>query len=262
MPQERLQKILARWGVASRRKAEELILAGRVSVNGKTIIELGAKADAETDDIRVAGKAIHKPRALVYLALNKPKGCVTTMHDPEGRETVMKFVRRAPERVYPVGRLDYNSEGLLLFTNDGGFANAITSARTRVPKVYHIKSNGPLTAEQEQQFREGVPLHGRRTARARINLIRRGENPWYEVEIVEGRQNQIRLMFQHFGRMVEKLKRVRIGFLELGDLPHGEWRLLSPKEVHRFRALLELGQPPSANAGRKAAVSAGRSSRR
>jgi 23S rRNA pseudouridine2605 synthase len=238
VPQERLQKILSAWGVASRRKAEAMILAGRVSVNGKTIMELGAKADPDTDDVRVTGISVRKQHQKIYIVLHKPKACVTTMYDPEGRETVMKFLKRLPERVYPVGRLDYHSEGLLLLTNDGDFANAITAAKNKVPKVYHVKVNRALMPEQEQQFRDGVSIHGRRTARARINLIKRGSAPWYEVEIVEGRQNQIRLMFQHFGVMVEKLRRVRIGFLELGNLKPTEWRTLTPKELKRFEGLL------------------------
>jgi 23S rRNA pseudouridine2605 synthase len=238
--QERLQKILSAWGVASRRKAEELIVAGRVSVNGKTVTELGTKADPDEDDIRVTGMNIRREHLKVYIALHKPKNCVTTMSDPEGRETVMKFLKRIPERVYPVGRLDYASEGLLMLTNDGEFANAVTAAKNKVGKVYHAKVNHPLTDEQLQQFREGVPLHGRRTARARINLIRRGDAPWYEIEIIEGRQNQIRLMFQYFGALVEKLRRVRIGPLELGNLPPTEWRTLTPKELNRFQSLLHL----------------------
>jgi 23S rRNA pseudouridine2605 synthase len=238
VPKERIQKILANWGVASRRKAEEMILAGRVSVNGKTIVELGTKADAAADDIRVTGVHIEKEHHKLYLALHKPKSCVTTMNDPEGRETIMKFVKRLPERVYPVGRLDYASEGLLLLTNDGDFANAITAAKNKVPKVYHVKVNHRLTEEHEEAFRTGVPLHGRRTARARIHIISRRENPWYEVEIIEGRQNQIRIMFQYFGVLVEKLRRVRIGPVELGDLPPTEWRELTPKEFGKLRALL------------------------
>jgi 23S rRNA pseudouridine2605 synthase len=244
--QERLQKILSAWGVASRRKAEEMILAGRVSVNGRTVLELGSKADPDVDDIRVTGMNIRKEHQKLYIALHKPKNCVTTMSDPEGRETVMKFLKRLPERVYPVGRLDYASEGLLLLTNDGEFANAITAAKNNVPKVYHAKVNRRLTEEQEQQFRDGVPLHGRKTARARLNVISRGENPWYEIEIIEGRQNQIRIMFQYFGALVEKLRRVRIGNIELGKLPPTEWRTLEPKELHRMRTLLQQAQPKPA----------------
>ena len=260
--QERLQKILSAWGVASRRKAEELILAGRVSVNGRTIVELGSKADPDNDDIRVTGMNIQKEHQKLYIAFHKPKSCVTTMSDPEGRETVMKFVKRLPERVYPVGRLDYASEGLLLLTNDGEFANAITAAKNSVPKVYHAKVNHPLTDEQEQNFRDGVPLHGKKTARARIDIIGRGQAPWYEVEIIEGRQNQIRIMFAYFGTLVEKLRRVRIGPVALGKLPPTEWRTLSPKEMHQIRAILQAARPRTVKAkpkpAKKAATKAAR----
>jgi 23S rRNA pseudouridine2605 synthase len=137
-----------------------------------------------------------------------------------------------------VGRLDYHSEGLLLLTNDGEFANHITSASSHVPKTYLVKVNGTLTAEQELQFREGIPMHGRRTAPAGLRLVKRAENPWYEVRLIEGRQNQVRIMFKHLGRLVEKLKRTRIGFLELGPLKPGQLRHLTPKEVERFQRLV------------------------
>lgn len=237
---ERLQKILAHAGIASRRKAEEMILEGRVRVNGAVVTELGTKADLETDHIKVDGKLLRAAERHVYLALHKPKDCVTTVTDPQGRETVMKFVKGIKERVYPVGRLDYHSEGLLLLTNDGEFANRITSAARHVPKVYQVKTNGPLTPEQEEHFRTGLFLEGRKTAPAGLKLVKRGENPWYEVQLIEGRQNQIRMMFRQFGRMVEKLKRVRIGFLELGALPPTGIRHLTPKEVAKFKKLLEM----------------------
>lgn len=240
MAAERLQKILARYGIASRRKAEELIVAGKVRVNGKTVVELGTKADADIDEITVVGKHLRPRRHLLYVALHKPKGCVTTTHDPEGRQTVIDLVRGLPERVYPVGRLDYNSEGLLLLTNDGDFANAVLSAKSEVPKLYEVKVNSYLTTEQEQQFREGVPLFGRRTAPCRLRVLKRATNPWYEVELIEGRTNQIRNMFRYFGLQVEKLRRTRIGFLSLSDLKPTEFRLLAPKEIERFRAALRL----------------------
>lgn len=243
MAQERLQKILSRLGVASRRKAEELMVAGRVSVNGKTITELGSKADPDHDDIRVTGMAIRKFKQRVYLLLNKPKGCVTTTYDPEHRETVMDLIKTVRERIYPVGRLDYSSEGALLMTNDGDFANAILSAKNKVKKVYQVKVTGYLTPEQEEQFRTGVPLHGRRTAPAGLRLIERGKNPWYEVTLSEGRSNQIRLMFRYFDFMVEKLRRTQIGFLTLGKLPPARFRMLTPEEVRRFRRLLKLDHP-------------------
>jgi 23S rRNA pseudouridine2605 synthase len=238
--QERLQKILAKAGVASRRKAEELIVAGQVTVNGQIITELGSKADFATDHIKVKGKRIQPPKNLVYLALNKPTGCVTTMDDPEGRPTVMDLVRGVKERVYPVGRLDYASEGLLLFTNDGDFANRITSAKYKVTKTYVVKVKGHLTREQEDQFRAGIPLSGRRTMPAELKLIKEAENPWYEVKLTEGRQNQIRLMFKHFGHLVEKLKRVRIGFLAMGPIRAGEMRSLTPAEIAKFRRVLKM----------------------
>jgi 23S rRNA pseudouridine2605 synthase len=142
--------------------------------------------------------------------------------------------------VYPVGRLDYASEGLLLMTNDGEFANRVTAAARHVVKVYRVKVNGALTAEQEEQFRRGVVIERKRTAPAGLKLVKQADNPWYEVQLTEGRQNQIRLMFKRFGRMVEKLKRVKIGFLELGAIPPGEYRHLTAAEVAKFRRVLGL----------------------
>ncbi|HEX8985047.1 MAG TPA: pseudouridine synthase [Bryobacteraceae bacterium] len=240
MPEERLQKILSRAGVTSRRKAERLIVDGRVAVNGSIVSELGAKADLARDHIKVDGKLLRPPRQLVYIVLNKPHGVVTTVSDPEGRQTVMELIRGVRERVYPVGRLDYASEGLLLLTNDGEFAHRITAASTHVAKSYLVKVNGLLTGEQEEQFRVGVPLHGKRTAPAGLRVVRRAANPWYEVRIIEGRHHQIRDMFRHFGKLVEKLRRVKIGFLEMGTLKPGEFRSLSPGELARFRKLLKL----------------------
>jgi pseudouridine synthase len=242
MAEERLQKILARAGIASRRKAEEYILAGRVTVNGKLVTELGAKADPQRNHIKVDGKLLRLPREFVYLALYKPKNFVTTLSDPQHRPTVMDCLKGLKARVFPVGRLDYHSEGLLLLTNDGDFAARILSPASHVPKTYLVKVNGPLTPEQEEEFRAGIPLYGRRTAPAELKLVRPARNPWYRVTLVEGRQNQIRIMFKHFGRLVEKLKRIRIGFLELGSLRPGQYRLLTPQEVARFRKLLGLDQ--------------------
>ena len=239
MAEERLQKIIANAGVTSRRKAEELILEGRVTVNGAVITELGSKADIERDHIKVDGRLLHAPKSHVYLALNKPRNYVTTVHDPERRATVMDLIKGVKERVYPVGRLDYASEGLLLLTNDGELANVLTSARNHVPKIYLVKVNGTLSSDQEEQFRAGIPLSGRRTAPAGLKLTRRAENPWYEVRLIEGRTNQIRIMFRHFGFLVEKLKRVRIGPLDLGDLAPGEFRWLSPREIQEFRRLIK-----------------------
>lgn len=234
---ERLQKIISRAGITSRRKAELLIQSGHVTVNEVTVTELGAKADLDTDDIRVDGRRLKPPAALHYVALYKPRDIVTTMHDPERRRTVADLVS-LPERVYPVGRLDYASEGLILLTNDGDFANLVMAKASKVEKVYHAKVTGQLTDEQLEEFRAGVPMFGRKTAPAQIQLIRRGDNPWYEVILTEGRNQQVRVMFQHFGLLVERLRRVRIGFLELGELNPGDYRPLTEKEIHRFQAML------------------------
>ena len=239
MPEERLQKILSQAGVTSRRKAEQLILEGRVTVNGQAITELGSKADIQKDHIKVDGRLLHAPKHHTYIALNKPKECMTTVSDPEGRQTVMHLMRGVRERVFPVGRLDYHSEGLLLLTNDGEFAHRLMAPANHIQKIYVVKANGELTEEQEALFREGIPMHGRKTAPAELKRIKHGANPWYEVKISEGRQNQIRIMFKHFGRLVEKLRRVRIGFLEL-DVPPGRYRSLTPQEVKKFKKTLKM----------------------
>jgi 23S rRNA pseudouridine2605 synthase len=242
MAEERLQKILSQAGVASRRQAEKIMAEGRVVVNGAVITELGSKADIERDHIKVDGKLIHAPKRQVYVALCKPNNTVTTVSDPEGRATVMDLLHGLKERVYPVGRLDYHSEGLLLLTNDGDLANAIMSAATHLAKTYVVKTNGPLTQDQEQKFRDGVPLSGRRTMPAGLKLIRDAANPWYEVRLVEGRNNQIRMMFKHFGRLVEKLRRVKIGPIDLGPLKPGEFRHLTMEEVAKLKRAVVIAR--------------------
>jgi pseudouridine synthase len=252
MAEERLQKILARAGITSRRKAEQLIVEGRITVNGETVTGLGAKADPTKDEIRVDGSLVRLPRRFLYIAMNKPREVVTTLSDPQGRTTVKHLLKGLRERVFPVGRLDYHSEGLLLLTNDGELANRILSPAGHVEKVYHVKVNGPLTQEQLAQFRSGISLHGRRTAPASIRLLKAAANPWYEVRLTEGRQQQIRLMFKNLGRLVEKLRRVQIGPLSLGKLPPGAWRLLTDEEVRRLRraAGMEVAAPKAASGGK------------
>jgi 23S rRNA pseudouridine2605 synthase len=235
MAEERIQKILSQAGVASRRQAEQIMVAGRVTVNGAVVTELGSKADLDRDHIKVDGRLIHAARRLIYIVLNKPNNTVTTVSDPQHRATVMELLHGVKERVYPVGRLDYHSEGLLLMTNDGELANAIMSAATHLPKTYVVKVNGSLTGPQEQQFREGVPLSGRRTMPAGLRMVHKAENPWYEVRLFEGRNNQIRLMFKHFGFLVEKLRRVRIGPIELGPLKPGQFRYLTDEEAQKLK---------------------------
>ena len=242
MPEERLQKILSQAGVASRRQAEKIMLEGRVTVNGAVVTELGSKADFDSDHIKVDGRLLRAPKRLSYIALNKPNNTVTTVSDPERRATVMELLRGVKERVYPVGRLDYHSEGLLLLTNDGDVANAIMSASTHLPKTYVVKVTGTLSGDQEQQFREGVPLSGRRTKPAGLKRIHSAENPWYEVRLYEGRNNQIRLMFKHFGLLVEKLRRVRIGPIELGPLKSGKFRYLTDEEVQKLKRSIRASE--------------------
>ena len=234
MPEERLQKILAAAGIASRRKSEALILEGRVTINGKVITELGTKADLERDHVKVDGRLLRPVTHHVYIALNKPDSVVTTASDPQRRTTVMDLLQGLKTRVYPVGRLDYHSDGLLLLTNDGDFANTVISAKSHIPKTYYVKVKGALTIESEDKFRTGIPLSGKRTAPAGLRLIRPGDNPWYEVKLIEGRNQQIRIMFRHLGHLVEKLRRVRIGGVELGKLKPGEFRFLTPEEVSKL----------------------------
>ncbi len=241
--EERLQKIIAAAGVTSRRKAEELITEGRVQVNGQAVVELGAKADAALDHIRVDGKLLAKPgqgtNRLRYAVLNKPKGYITSASDPEGRPTVMKFFPGQP-RVFPVGRLDYQSEGLLLMTNDGELANLLTRAANKVSKVYLVKISGKPSDEALNQLRAGIMIDKGRnkdeklgrvmTQPAGIRRVRDAENPWYEVTLTEGRNREIRKMFEEVGHFVEKIRRVGYGPLVL-DVEPGEVRELTPDEV-------------------------------
>ncbi len=241
--EERLQKIIAAAGVTSRRKAEELITEGRVQVNGQTVVELGAKADAALDHIRVNGKLLAKPgqgtNRLRYAVLNKPKGYITSASDPEGRPTVMKFFPGQP-RVFPVGRLDYRSEGLLLMTNDGELANLLTRAANKVQKVYLVKISGKPSDEELNQLRAGIMIDKGRTKEeklgrvltqpAGIRRVRDAENPWYEVTLTEGRNREIRKMFEEVGHFVEKIRRVGYGPLVL-DVEPGEVRELTADEV-------------------------------
>lgn len=242
--QERLQKILSRAGVASRRKTEELIAQGRITVNGETVATLGTKADFETDHIKVDGKLLRSTAPEpIYIALHKPKHVITSKSDPEGRPTVMPYLGRYRSSVYPVGRLDFDSEGLLLLTNDGEFANRVMSAATHLPKTYRVKVSGRLNIDQMNRFRDGIRLDGRMTAPAKIHPIKSGANPWYEVELIEGRQNQIRRMFRSLGVLVEKLKRVKIGPVTLGQLEPGAFRLLTAAELQKIKRFWDPNRP-------------------
>ena len=261
---ERLQKILAAAGIASRRKAEELIAAGVVSVNGHTVTEPGTKADPRLDEIRVDGKLLRGPERHVYLAVYKPKGHITTVSDPEGRPTVMDVLKGVEERVFPVGRLDYMSEGLLLLTNDGDLMAQLTRAGSHVAKTYMVKVSGKPTEEAIDKLRKGIMLppepgltgaRGKKqpgverrsfavlTQPAVIQLAVDQENPWFEVTLTEGRNRQLRRMFEQIGYHIEKIKRVRYGSLTL-DLEPGEFRHLTPKEVNQLRKSLDTPFKP------------------
>jgi 23S rRNA pseudouridine2605 synthase len=236
--QERLQKIIAAAGIASRRKAEELMLAGEVSVNGKVVTELGTKADPDRDHIKVRGKLIN-PRLdkheNIYLLLNKPPGFLTSRSDPGNRPLVIDLLGPYRNKVHPVGRLDFNTEGLLLLTNDGDFTHLISHAAKEVPKIYEAKVKGKPGAHQIKLLERGVVVGGVRTAPARIRLIEESAtNAWYEVTLYEGRNQQIRKMFDSIGHSVIKLRRVAIGFLRNERLKPGQFRLLDKDEIKRF----------------------------
>ncbi len=241
MAVQRVQKIIAAAGVASRRKAEQLISAGLVTVNGKTVTELGAKADPDTDHIKVNGKLLHRAEQHVYLMVNKPRGYVTTVSDPERRPTVMELAGREHARLYPVGRLDYASEGLVLMTNDGGLAHGLMRAASHIPKTYLVKISGEPDDAAIGKLRRGISIaEGRdvrrrvQTAPAKIRLVKEANNPWFEITLIEGKNRQIRKMFEEIGHHVEKIRRVRYGPLGL-DIAPGESRRLTQHEVEQLR---------------------------
>jgi len=237
--QQRLQKLIAAAGIASRRHGEELINAGEVTVNGKMVTELGAKADPETDHIKVKGRLLNpllQKHENVYVLLNKPKGYLSSMADPKGRPLVTDLIPSRLGRLHPVGRLDFNTEGLLLLTNDGEFTNLITSARNRIAKVYEVKVKGVPPESAIERLRRGIAIgKGERTAPAEVRKLREIKaNSWFEVTLHEGRNQQIRRMFDAIGHSVVKLRRTRIGTLDDRGLPLGKWRRLMEVEVKRL----------------------------
>jgi 23S rRNA pseudouridine2605 synthase len=232
--QERIQKILAKTGIASRRKAEEFISEGRVTVNGKVAV-LGMKADLSSDHIKLDGKLLTRPEPKVYLMFNKPAGVVTSLSDPEGRPTIKDFLKGIKYRVFPVGRLDYDSEGLLILTNDGDFANAILHPSHKIPKTYVAKVKGLINDESLQKLTKGIRLEDGMTAPAKARKIREGENnSWVEITIYEGKKRQIRRMLERVGNPVLKLRRITINGLRIGDLLPGELRRLTIEEVEKL----------------------------
>jgi pseudouridine synthase len=241
--EERLQKIIAAAGIASRRKAELLIKEGRVSVNGHVVTTLGAKADASRDHIKVNGKLIRPAARKVYVLLNKPKGVICTGADPQGRSKVTDLVK-VKERLYPVGRLDYNTEGLILLTNDGEFAKIVASAGEAFAKVYHVKVRGIPDESVLSRLRAGYRLpDGTQLAPSKIRVLREARHAWLEVTLTQGKNREIRRMFEAVDHPVLKLCRTRIGFLTGEKLPIGYSRFLTPREVARVLRLGRTGKP-------------------
>jgi pseudouridine synthase len=247
---ERLQKVLSHAGVASRRAAEQLILEGRVTVNGAVITKLGTQVDPDRDAIKVDGRRIRRraPQR-TYLALNKPRGVLTTTSDPEGRPTIADLIPRGTPRVYPVGRLDFNSEGLILLTDDGDLARLLTHPRSRVEKVYRVKVHGVPEPRALERIRRGIHMDGRKTAPARVRIYRHGKNPWLEITVTEGRKHLVRKLLEAVGHRVTKLRRIRIGSLDVGGLPAGRVRRLTDDEVTRLRGTVSGPATPRSRSG-------------
>ncbi|HHW98029.1 MAG TPA: rRNA pseudouridine synthase [Firmicutes bacterium] len=232
---ERLQKYLARAGVASRRHAEELIRQGEILVNGQ-VAELGCKIDPARDTVVWRGKRIVPKEENLYLMVNKPKGVVTTVKDPQGRITVLDLLPQFPVRVYPIGRLDMDTEGLLLLTNDGGFAYALTHPKFKVTKTYHALVQGCPATKQLEKMASGLMLEDGPTAPAQVSLLRQDKaGSWLAISIHEGRKRQVRRMCAAIGHPVLSLRRIAFGVLKLGDLPEGQWRYLTLAEVQELR---------------------------
>jgi 23S rRNA pseudouridine2605 synthase len=263
---QRLQKIISAAGVASRRAAEELITQGRVQVNGKTVRTLGAKADPGQDEIKVDGRRIKEQKRKRYILLYKPRGYVTTRSDPEGRPTVMDLLKGVKEYVYPVGRLDYDSEGLLLLTNDGELAARLTHPRHEVEKVYEARVRGVPAPDDLERLARGIVIDGRRTSPAKIRVADRptkttesgAEQTFVEVVLHEGRQRQVRRMFESIGHPVGRLRRVRIGPIVDEQIPIGHWRELDEQELSKLRRTAKLEGGSSGRPSPKSSRPAGR----
>ncbi len=231
---ERLQKIIAASGLTSRRKAELLIQQGRVTVNGNVVTQLGTRADPQQDSIRVDGKRIRVKNKKLYYLLNKPRQVISSVSDPRGRTKVTDLIRDRG-KVYPVGRLDYNTEGLILLTNDGEFSLRVSRAGRHMPKVYRVKVHSKPEEKEIDRLRNGIRLKsGIQLESCRIVPLGGDRNGWFEVTLFEGRNRQIREMFELIGCPVIKLRRIKIGFLTDRGLPLGRYRALTPEEVHRI----------------------------
>lgn len=231
---ERLQKYLAECGVASRRKSEELIEAGKVKVNGVKA-QIGDKIDPKRDTVTVSGKKIIKQKANTYIMLNKPRGFITTMSDEMDRKCVAQLVKNVPSRVFPVGRLDRDSEGMLLFTNDGAFANALTHPSKHVSKTYRVTVRPSINEDQLTAIAQGIVIDDKKTAPAEVRVITKEENRVVlEIILYEGRNREIRKMCEEIGLEVARLRRIAVGSVKLGMLKQGDWRELTEDEVRKL----------------------------
>lgn len=239
MALERIQKILAKAGVSSRREAEQMILEGRVMVNGQVVDALGFKADILKDHIKVDGKRLIRFEPKITLILNKPKRCLSAVKDPRGRQTVMDLLKKVKWRIYPVGRLDFDAEGLLIFTNDGDLAHLLSHPRFSIPRTYLAKVSGVPGERELNRLKRGVMLEDGRARAASILVLRQGgeKNSWVRVVVTEGRNRLIKRMFSATGHPVLKLKRVKFGPIELGELPVGRFRYLTPEEIEKLKVL-------------------------
>lgn len=238
---ERLQKILAGAGIASRRQSEKLIAEGRVSVNGQIITRPGTKADPSKDHIRMDGKRIGGEKRKVYVLLYKPKGYMTTLNDPEKRPTVMDLVAGVKTPLFPVGRLDYDTEGLIIMTNDGELANGLMHPSNQVEKIYHAKVKGIISTEKLKRLSAGgISLPTGKTAPCHVHPIRHTDlNQWVELVLHEGKTREVRKILERVGHPVVKLKRVAYSFLKIGDQPLGSYRYLSDSEVRKLKAIVQ-----------------------
>jgi 23S rRNA pseudouridine2605 synthase len=249
MQLERLQKIIAHAGFASRREAETMIREGRVTVNGQVVTELGSKADPNRDHVKVDGKLITRAETHRYILLYKPKEVMTTVEDPQGRRTVIDLVKGVRERIYPVGRLDFHSEGLIILTNDGDLAFKVAHPKHGSVKTYHVKVRGVPQERLIEKLERGITIDNKRTLPCEISRLKttgRGDdegNSWYEVRLREGRTQQIRKMFQAVGHPVSKLRRVAIGPISDPNLSAGDWRELTAREVKMLATITDPAQP-------------------
>ncbi len=242
----RLQKIIASSGIASRRKAEEYIRLGLVTVNGQTIMALGTKVDPQNDHIKVNGRHLKSKLPDMFVMLNKPVGYLSTLHDPDGRPTVKKLMPKPSLRLFPVGRLDFDSEGLLLLTNNGDIAQACLHPAHHVQKTYLVKVKGVLEDGHLQQLRRGVSLEDGQTAPAKVKKAGKLQsNSWVEITIHEGRKHQVKRMFEYIGHPVIRLKRIQFGPLNLGKLLPGKTRYLTNDEANDLRHLVEISDAPT-----------------